>query len=629
MERQENNSQSSPPGSANGSPSDEKHLLSTQIPELLSDEDFDFLTVEEKIQYREIVENAERAEDLANAAAGLTLDLADFERQAWNIVEPDTPLQWNWHYDYLCEWLTLVSTGEFKKQFPELLGLIINVPPRSGKSTFATVNWPVWSWARSPSRRFVIGSHNLDLAAAHNGKRSFLIRSAWFQERFGNRFSLTTNAGGLLQNDRTGRYQVCSINSGATGFGGLILIGDDLLERSKAFSESTKKQTNHFLDTSFNKMLDDRIRGVTVHISQRLAVDDPTGHLLGEDLKLTNPAKAAYLSGQWKVIKIRREATQPEEYVYPISGHVHHRATGDILQGDTRCPPMVVVGMKMNARDWANQEQQEPTPETGALLKRNWIRWYTAGTPMPTFFQVVVSVDCNLKDATAQGNKNDLVAIHKYALAHKRRILLDRRAEQLGFGATKQAIKEMARGGQRVSWLSCLMPAATQVLIEIKANGPAVVEQLRSDPDFPLAVIPYNPTGGSKTERFIAATADALGGIIEMPEDAPWMGELGSALFQYAGEGSIPNDDDCDAFSQLINWSRESQYGLLAMQDKMERQAKGITPHRCMIPDPVDGKDLTLEFDEVRGVWFAINDPSRTFNPGDPEPPTEPDASAA
>jgi len=60
-------------------------------------------------------------------------------RQAWNIVEPETGLVWRWHYEYLCEWLTRVSTGEFKEKYPEKLGLIINVPPRSGKSTFTTV----------------------------------------------------------------------------------------------------------------------------------------------------------------------------------------------------------------------------------------------------------------------------------------------------------------------------------------------------------------------------------------------------------------------------------------------------------------------------------------------------------
>ena len=31
-------------------------------------------------------------------------------------------------------------------------------------------------------------------------------------------------------------------------------------------------------------------------------------------------------------------------------------------------PPMVLARLKSKPREWANQEQQEPTPETGALL---------------------------------------------------------------------------------------------------------------------------------------------------------------------------------------------------------------------------------------------------------------------
>ena len=45
------------------------------------------------------------------------------------MVEPDTPLAWGWHYEYLCEWLTMISSGEFKERYPEKLGSIINVPP--------------------------------------------------------------------------------------------------------------------------------------------------------------------------------------------------------------------------------------------------------------------------------------------------------------------------------------------------------------------------------------------------------------------------------------------------------------------------------------------------------------------
>lgn len=586
--------------------------------DLLTDAEIAKLTAEEFSQYRELLEAAEREEDLADVAQGLTLDLEDFERQAWNIVEPDTPLQWNWHYSYLCEWLTLIASGEFRKQHPEWKGLIINVPPRSGKSTFATVCFPVWVWLKYPSRRFVFGSHTYDLAKYHNGKRNYLLQSLWFRERFSDRFGLSTSGVSLTQNDRTGRFQLAAIGGSQTGFGGLIAIGDDLLDRSKKRSVAVKKTTNDWLTSSFAKMLDDAVRGTFIHISQRLAVDDPTGHLLGED-------GSTGKKSDWMHIKIRREATEPEEYVFPISGRVVHRDKGDILQAD-RCPPMVVVSLKADTFTWANQEQQEPTPDTGAILNPNWLKYYRCSDPLPSFFQIIVSIDCTFKD----GDGTDMVALHKYGLSARMRILLDRRTERLNYPSTKQAAKEMARGGHTVQWLKEPMPSATQVLIENKANGPALAAELRDDPEFHLSVLEYEPGRSSKTERFVTAASDAQAGNCWFPTDAPWIGQLRKTLCDYAGEGSVPFDDDCDAWSQFVNWSRQMQYGLLKYLEKLQVEQGLKEPIRCLVQDET-GKDLTLEWDEGRNVWFDPQNPERTFAPGSDSADTaeDPEAGAA
>ena len=62
---------------------------------------------------------------LADRLAG---DLAGFAKKAWTVLNPTRPLIWSWHYDYLCEVLTLVKQRR-------LLRLIINIPPRTLKSS--------------------------------------------------------------------------------------------------------------------------------------------------------------------------------------------------------------------------------------------------------------------------------------------------------------------------------------------------------------------------------------------------------------------------------------------------------------------------------------------------------------
>jgi hypothetical protein len=45
----------------------------------------------------------------------LRLSLKEFVKRAWRILEPVSPLVWNWHLDLICEYLTLVRNEKFKK----------------------------------------------------------------------------------------------------------------------------------------------------------------------------------------------------------------------------------------------------------------------------------------------------------------------------------------------------------------------------------------------------------------------------------------------------------------------------------------------------------------------------------
>ena len=55
-----------------------------------------------------------------------------FVRQAWPILEPTTPFLPNWHIDLVCEYLEAVTAGEIRR-------LVINLPPRYGKSLLVSV----------------------------------------------------------------------------------------------------------------------------------------------------------------------------------------------------------------------------------------------------------------------------------------------------------------------------------------------------------------------------------------------------------------------------------------------------------------------------------------------------------
>ena len=76
---------------------------------------------------------------------------------AWHIIEPAIQLVDSWYVGAICEHLQAVSEGQIKK-------LIINVPPRTLKSSLVSVLWPTWEWAREPSLRSMFASYAQRLA---------------------------------------------------------------------------------------------------------------------------------------------------------------------------------------------------------------------------------------------------------------------------------------------------------------------------------------------------------------------------------------------------------------------------------------------------------------------------------
>src|SRR5579872_3534546 len=164
---------------------------------------------------------------LANTLAG---DLAEFFRAAWIVLEPATPLTWSWHYDLICEWLKLIAVGQFKQRYPKKRGVIINVPPRTAKSTLVSA-WMVWTWLTRPAARFLCASYSHTLSEDHSYRRRQLIESGWFQHLFGDRFALSSDRNRIdyYANDRTGYHIATSVGGTSTGLGGDICVGDDLL----------------------------------------------------------------------------------------------------------------------------------------------------------------------------------------------------------------------------------------------------------------------------------------------------------------------------------------------------------------------------------------------------------------
>src|SRR3546814_15522488 len=95
----------------------------------------------------------EEAEADADGIRSRCQSFAEFVKEAWRIIEPGTPLKWNWHLDAMCAHLEAISRGQLRPR------LLINVPPGSSKSTIVTVLWPAYEWGTLGQRhlRYELG----------------------------------------------------------------------------------------------------------------------------------------------------------------------------------------------------------------------------------------------------------------------------------------------------------------------------------------------------------------------------------------------------------------------------------------------------------------------------------------
>ena len=86
-------------------------------------------------------------------------------------------LKLNWHQDLICDALERVLLGRTKR-------LIINVPPRSGKTELAVKNFMAWAGGLFPDSEFIHASYSKRLASANTYAVRALMQSEAYAEAF-------------------------------------------------------------------------------------------------------------------------------------------------------------------------------------------------------------------------------------------------------------------------------------------------------------------------------------------------------------------------------------------------------------------------------------------------------------
>lgn len=278
-------------------------------------------------------------------------DLGLFVQAAWDVLEPQIELKWNWHHDLICEYLQAAQLGQIKR-------LIINVAPRSTKSLMASVAFPAWVWQLAPATRFLFGSYADTLATKHSVLRRNLIESDWYRKGYGNTFKLSSdvNTKSEFANDKTGQMKAAGIKGAVTGEGGDYVIIDDPHNPKGAESELEREDAIQNFDLAWSTRLNDKKTGRIIVIMQRLHDADLTGHLLEKELGYVH-------------LKIPSIAEERERIVFPITQRVVEREAGDLMHPERDGPAELDQAKKdLGPYGFSGQHQQSPTPKSGGLF---------------------------------------------------------------------------------------------------------------------------------------------------------------------------------------------------------------------------------------------------------------------
>lgn len=307
--------------------------------------------------------------------------MAAFSKQAWDILEPGTPLVWNWHLETLCGYLEAFFRKDIKR-------LILNVPPGSMKSLLFSVFGPAWCWTWAPEERFINLTNEVGLATRDSMRMRQVIQSDWYQANWGSRVTVATDQREKMHfaNTRNGFRQGLGISGNVTGKRGSFLLLDDPTDAKRAFSDVEIQAVNDTYDQAVSSRLNDPVNDCIGLIMQRLRTNDLTGHLLSKKYQ------------RWVHVAI------PMEYDgqrYDAGKDLGRPELNDPrtkigeLMFPGRFPREVVTTLQEDLGDYgtAGQHQQRPSPLGGGILKKSWWRPWPKDKRLPVCEHVFCSWD--------------------------------------------------------------------------------------------------------------------------------------------------------------------------------------------------------------------------------------------
>lgn len=401
--------------------------------------------------------------------------------------------------------------------------LVLQAPPQHGKSEMVSRKLPAYLMGRFPDWRIGTASYSTDLANKMGQDVRRNLASPEHQALFPalrakGEFDLS-RIGDFASPNGKGSYIGVGIGSGLTGKPVDIgIIDDPTKDQQEALSPVTKETHWNWYQSVFTTRLSENSGQIIMATSW--AEDDLPGRIL------------EHFRGNPRLTHLKFPAINLPDEV----GYTTELPEGPLVPELHSLEKLYETKGILSDYWWSAMYQQSPKALGGNVFKESTVQYYEAhglrASPKK-FDKVIASWDCTFKDTDG----TDFVVGQVWGKYQANAYLLDQIRARMSFTVT---CKEIII--QKKKW-----PQIREILIEDKANGPAVIDTLKG---LVSGIIPIEPDG-SKLARAHAVTSywEALNIFLPHPDLMPWVRAFVSELTNFP---AAAHDDQVDAMTQAL-----------------------------------------------------------------------------
>lgn len=442
---------------------------------------------------------------------------------SFNILEPQTRLEDAFHIKYLCDEIQAEIERIIRRE-AKGKDIIINIPPRTSKSKIVSQSLLAWVWIKAPYLKMIAVSYDDKLSLANAQYSKDIIKSADYQELFGDIFQIRKDIDSKEQfaNDKGGVRLSVTTGSNITGFGAEIIILDDPQNPKTAESEVERENTKkYYTDTLYNRLTPLNL-GIRFIVQQRLHYDDLTGFLIDPKGEHKDDYKHICLPAE-----ISKDVSPKELINFYKDG----------LLDPVRLSRIELAKLKrQGSRYFAGQYMQIPSPDAGGIIKKEWFDIVEPSSLSREW--VNEPIHFFIDSAYTAKTENDPTAILACYIKENNIYIIDAKEVWLEFPDLIKFLGEYTRSFQ--------ISDNSKVFIESAASGLSISQQLRSTTN--LNVIEIKKPKDDKVTRAHSVTAKLEGRRVKLVRGA----YIDNFLAQLAAFPNGKHDDMVDTLIHAI-----------------------------------------------------------------------------